>query len=179
MWRDDPNINLIDVVDDVEADAIVHHIKEQNKEVLGLGMFGAKPFDATRWDREMYRQANIPFQERWNNFRVHRQPSTEIKAPKKSFIFVHEDESRGFVIDPARLPKGIQVVRPDPKKAENVFQWWECIEKAREIHCIDSSFAILCDSLPDLHAEAMTVHLYARKGALPPSYTKPLWNILK
>ena len=43
---------------------------------------------------------------------------------------------------------------------------------------IDSSFAILADSLPDLKAKKLVVHLYARKGALPPRYRKD-WDILK
>lgn len=189
MWRDDHNIELLELPGDFEkqenhakAFAEFAH-KEHSKEVLGLGLHGSRPFDLDRWDQEMYRQAGLDFQKlRWNGFKVARQPSREFELPGKKYIFVHDDPSRGFGIDPARLPKNRKVVKPEPLAAKqggpaNIFDWWGVIEGAEEIHCIDSAFLCLIDSLPCLKAKKFVFHKYARAEGKPPSTVKG-WEVL-
>jgi hypothetical protein len=186
MYRDDPKISLVTteneqgMIDDDFADAACRHVKDHGKKVLLLGMYGdRKKYNAQSWDNSMYDQAGVPFDNRWNDFRCSRQPSCELVAPKDhSFVFVHDDASRGFAIPEHRLPQRKPIIRPSPGKTDNIFAYWDLIEHAEEIHMIDSSFAILADSLPDLKAKKLVVHLYARKGALPPRYRKD-WDILK
>ena len=185
MYRDEPKVSLVttdndqDMSDDDFADAACRHIKGHGKRVLLLGMYGdRKNYTPQAWDQSMYAQAGVPFEQRWNDFRCSRQPSCELVAPKGDYIFVHDDPTRGFSIPEHRLPHRISVVKPVPGKADNIFSYWDLLENAKELHLIDSSFAILADSLPDLKATKIVVHLYARKGALPPKYRKD-WEILK
>lgn len=184
LFRDDPKIVLHTtdndrMPDDDYADAVTAHLRDFGKEVLCLGMYGDRSkYDPKVWDRSMYAQAGLDFQLRWNEFKCARQPSCELPAPKSRYVFVHDDPARGFEIPRERLPAGVKLVRPDPKATENLFAYWDLLENAAEIHVIDSCFAILADSLPELKAKRLVVHFYARAGALPPAYRKD-WEVLK
>jgi len=179
MFRDCTRIALVNtqndrgLSDDDLADQMTAHVKSHGKRVLCLGMYGdRKCYDHKSWDRSMYVQAGLDFQLRWNEFRCSRQPSCELSRPREDYAFVHDDAARGFAIPANRLPCGMKIVRPDAKATENIFAYWGLLENAKELHMIDSSFAILADSLPELKAERVCVHLYARANALPPSYRK-------
>lgn len=184
LFRDEPKICLattdVDTMNDDDfADFASRHAEEQGKKVLRLGMYGDRKFyDKLTWDRSMYKQAGLDFQLRWNEFKCARQPSGEVPLPKGAFAFVHDDAKRGFKIPDERLETKLPIVRADPAKTNNIFAWWGVIEAAEEIHCIDSAFAILADSLPKLNARKLKIHLYARPNALPPSYRKD-FEILK
>jgi hypothetical protein len=102
----------------------------------------------------------------------------QVRKEDGKFAFVHDDADRGFVIPQKRLPKKLNIVRPEPGATENIFAYWGLLEQAQELHMIDSSFAILADSLPDLKAKKMQIHLYTRANALPPSYRKD-FEVLK
>lgn len=178
MFRDNKQIEHLVVQDDAEADEFMKVVRGHGHSVIGLGAYGPSPFNPKVWDQEMYRQAGVPFPERWNRFTVHRQPSRELKPPDGPFAFVHEDGKRGFLIDRTLISKNLPVVYADPNKTINLFDWWGHIETATELHLIDSCFAIMADSLPELRAKRKLIHIYARPGALPPSYTKD-WEILR
>lgn len=145
--------------------------------VLRLGMFADGPFDEKQWDREFYRVAGIPFEKRWNEWKIERDEEREFKPTRQRYAFIHEDRERGFGIDPNRLPD-MPWDFAEPGWSDNIFDWCKAIEEAEEIHCIDSCFAILADSLTTLKARRKVIHLYARPGALPPTY-QPGWEILK
>lgn len=177
MLRDLTNVYVFTVDGDGEADELSAFAESNGKEVLRLGSYGEKPFNAQTWDSEMFRQAGIPFQNRWNEFRVSRQPSREVKKPDGEFIFVHDDHERGFNISPSKLTPGKLVIRPGDPRKNVIFDYWDILESATEIHCIDSCFAILVDSLPLLKAKRLCIHDYARNG-LPPKY-QAKWERLK
>jgi hypothetical protein len=168
--RDSHVIDFITVEDDKEADYLTEKAASACYTVIRLGLFNSEPLDRKAWDEQMYRQAGIDFKHRWNSFIVPRQPSIEIDCPKGDYIFVHDDYARGFKINFRRLPKSL--VRVRPSKTSNIFVHWATIENAKEIHCIDSSFAILVDSLPDLKAHKYVMHDYARNGSPPSKWAK-------
>ena len=180
MWRDLTNVELIGVAgndNDKEAKEVADHAEQQGFSVLRLGNFGQKPFDVQKWDREFYRQAGIDFQMCWNGFKVNRQPSREIypiDTGKSDYCFIHEDRARGHVINEKYLPKsirgrkgGMKRVYADPKRTDNIFDWWNIIDGATEIHVMESCFAILIDHLPEIKAKHVVVHDYVRKSISP------------
>jgi len=183
MWRDLTNVELLGVEnDDNDKDAIeaAAHAESQGFQVLRLGNFGKKPFDVQNWDREFYRQAGVDFKACWNDFKVSRQPSREIYPldvnKRSEYCFVHEDKARGCVINEKHLPKGIRGrkggmkrIYADPKRTDNIFDWWHIIDEATEIHVMESCFAILIDHLPEIKAKRVCVHTYCRKS-IPPTY---------
>lgn len=177
MFRDLPNVYVWGVRDDNEADKFTSDRIYCGSKVLGLGLFAyEKEFDIDQWDREMYRQAGLPFEQRWDGFRAVRDPSRELEPGVDSWVFAHQDSARRFEINVNRMPRG-NVLSPIPGRRHNIFDYWPLIENAEEIHCIDSCFAILADSIPT-KAKRHVLHLYARPGALPPHYRKN-WEILR
>lgn len=177
QFRDNPNIDVLPVADDAEAD----RQSMRAQDVLRLGMFGDN-FSFKEWDRVMYEQAGIPFDVRWSGFYYERERSTEFYPPlmgevttsKGAYYFLHEDAKRNFVIRDNLLPSmmGVEAERTPG----TIFDYRMIIENATEIHCIDSVFAILADSIPTT-AKRHVLHLYARPDAKPPTLRKP-WQIL-
>lgn len=177
QFRDNPNIQVMPVTDDAEADRYA----AQEQDVLRLGMFG-KDFTFDRWDECMYRQAGVPFDVRWSGFAYERELSTEFYPPlmgevttsKSAYYFLHEDAKRNFVIRDDLLPSmmGVEAERTPG----TIFDYRMIIENATEIHVIDSVFLSLVESIPT-KAKRLVLHLYARPDAKPPTLRKN-WEVL-
>lgn len=180
MTRDLEGVALLAVDDDQKADRLAEVAEKQGRDVLRLGMFADGPFDEQHWDREFYRVAGVPFEQRWSKWHVDRDLSREFEPPNEPYTFVHEDAKRGFVIDSERCPDDgpEQLIFATPNRSDNIFDYCRLIENAEEIHVIDSCFAILADSLTTLKAKRKVVHLYSRPNALPPTY-RDGWEILR
>lgn len=166
MLRDVPNIETFSVQDDTEAKSACDAAIKQGFVTFGLGFWGSQPFDVKQWDREFYRQANLLFQDRWSQFKVARQPSRELEPPTTPFALVHDDPARNYHIRSATLPK-LPIIRIDPAKSGNLFDWWGHIEQATELHFMESSPAILADSLPLIKAKRRVLHHYCRESIAP------------
>lgn len=137
-------------------------------------------------DENFYLQAGIPFDYRWSKFvfcrKIDREEALERKLGirSKDYIFVHEDRSREMTIDRALLPRGVEVIEPNPSIPDaQVFDYLGVIERAREVHCIESSFSAMIESM-DLKVSKF-IHRYARKKVVDNplnqfSYRSP-WKI--
>lgn len=148
---------------------------------IRLGLFNGGPFDMPRWDFEFYRQAHIPFRERWHRFEIDPELYMRVEHPQ-DFVLVHEDPARGFLINPEMLPADIEIVRILPGKS--IWDWLPKILQAREIHAIDSSVLNLVESIWGLETRGggnLFFHRYARPlvsgGANYPTLFKP-WKVL-
>ncbi len=162
---------------DREADRLCETLEKTGYQVLRLGATGIQPFNAQIWDQEFYRQADVPFEDNWQKFHVERNLERELKPPKRDYVFIHHDLKRGFAIQDKHLPKKSERVFADCSKTDNIFDWCSIVEGAKELHFIDSCFAILADHLSNLKCKRMVIHDYARKG-LPPTYRKDWERIL-
>jgi len=167
MFRDLLNVETFGVADDDEARAAENEARTQGYSVFGLGRFGLPPFSSETWDRDFYRQAGIPFEACWNGFKVADQPSRELEIPKGDYIFIHENKETGCIMNRKRLPKKLKIISADRKRTDNIFDWWGIIKNAREIHVMESCFAILVDHTPSLKAQRVAVHDYMRKSIAP------------
>lgn len=124
-----------------------------------------------RFDEDFYRQAGVPFEYRWKLFpklesTAQTQLVAELLAPKsRNYIFLHEDESRGFVVDRSLIRDDLAIVQPslDPARFALV-DYLDVLRGAVEIHCIESSFAALIDSIEELPVPKFA-HRYARPEA--------------
>lgn len=67
-------------------------------------------------------------------------------VPEEDFIFIHEDIEREFIIDRKRIASELRVIIPF--KEGSILRYASLLYKAKEIHCIDSSFFHLCEALP-------------------------------
>mgnify|MGYP003111704458 CR=1 FL=1 len=91
--------------------------------------------------------------------------------PERDFCFVHDDPSRGFHINPnTELPIVRNVIQ-----SETVFDYMPLLREASEIHCMDSSFALMIDR-SDIE-ENLFLHRSIRKEHGVPTYQKK-WKIV-
>ena len=97
------------------------------------------------------------------------------------YIFVHQDPSRGFIIKNLNR-RDIQIIDySEPfrfaKLTNNIFDYLLVLERAKEIHCVESSFLFIVDSFN--FKGALFNHRYAR--SYPTNNTPTLrndWKIL-
>lgn len=78
------------------------------------------------------------------------------------YIFVHDDEERGYKINDSKLPDLPKVRIP---KSVNIFDALKIMEKASECHVISSAFVCLLQSMPKLNKN-ITVHTSVRNAYL-------------
>jgi hypothetical protein len=178
MFHDDPNITVIPVTDDAEADRLC---AEHTGEVLRLGMFGDN-FSFKDWSSVFYRQAGLNPDLRWSGFRVGREWGTELCSPEGQYAFVHEDRARKMIIRDELLPQ-MPIIYAEKREDGTIFNYMGVIEYATEIHCIDSCMAILSDQVRT-KARRLVMHRYARPNskengyAGPPVLRKP-WEVIQ
>ena len=81
------------------------------------------------------------------------------------YIFVHDDPERGLSLDYSRVRSDLAIVRPEPSITGNIFDYCLILQRATELHCIDSSFRHLADSLDC--AGRKFFHRYVRPVDVP------------
>lgn len=170
MFSDLPQVKVVAVENEKEMMML-----SQNRKSVRLGLHSREGLRRNNWDKQFYEQAGMDFEYRWSRFRFP-EPKDPIipETTSGKWCFVHDDPLRGFGIDFQKLPVDADLVRPKP--SGTIFDWAPALTKAFEIHCIDSCFAILADSIP-CRAEHYVLHLYARNDNRP-NYHKD-WIILK
>lgn len=135
---------------------------------------GALTFDHLTWDREFYRQANVPFQCRWRRSRLPhvQRPSNFPKAAERLIHDLPEFRLDIEVPDPH--------TRIEPVEGHTLFSWMYAIVQAREIHCVDSSVCNLVESMFGNGYLNPWTDLYFHRGrpnAVAPTLMAP-WNIV-
>ena len=136
-------------------------------------------------ERQFYGLAGLPHVKKWESFYVTRDRAREDGlyqklAPRGPYVFVHDDSTYGGNLDKARLPTTPAVV-PLRDITNNIFDYCLLIERAAEVHVVDSVFMFLADLLPyQTPGQKLVVHRYARTN--PPWYLPVLkkdWIILQ
>jgi hypothetical protein len=161
MYRDLAQLELLSATDDRQAAALLAAVPESARLTIGF-----EKLDSRDFVEAFYRQAGLARSMRYDGFHVERDPAREeacfqrLVGDRTRYLFLHDDASRGFEIDPRRIESRLPVVRP--AGADSIFDYAAIIERATEIHCIDSSFANLVESLPRLAAGRLVLHAYAK-----------------
>jgi hypothetical protein len=168
---EDTNLQLIGVKDDEE----VNNFKIKNNKIrfqshkmirsdcIKIGFHDLNQHDA--FDQQFYRLAGVPFEKRWTSFKINRHKKKEnsliygLNLPEK-FALLHEDESRGYVIDRNKI--NLPIVKLRPIQGFTMIDWLGVAELAEEIHVIDSSFMFLLDSVET--NVPLYIHRYSRQN---------------
>ena len=124
-----------------------------------------------RFDAEFYRQADVPFENRWKFGKVCRNSKKEeelfnkLVTNSEPYIFLHQDKLRGYSLNPKYFPKGMKIVEPLPSlsKKFTATNYLKVIENSSAIHCIESSFCALIETF-QLEIPKFA-HRYARPEA--------------
>jgi len=116
-------------------------------------------FFAVNFDRQFYEQANILFKDRYEKFTLPEEiPGVDevynnLTEGEKDYIIVHKNSSAegDYPIDLWNWRKNrnpnIKIVEIGLGQTTNMLSYMKLIQNAREIHCLNSSFYCLVDSV--------------------------------
>lgn len=130
-----------------------------------------------RFDRMFYEQFGLCLSLRWRNFSLKRNMFREkslfesFKVKEGEYVFLHEKENLN--INKSHIKQSrFRIITPIKGLTPNIFDYCYLIEHAAEIHCIDSSFKNLADSLP------VNGHLFyhLNRQSNPFFYSSCNWN---
>jgi hypothetical protein len=124
-------------------------------QVMGLGGYGENFLQSgIRYDQDFYRQARVDFKNRWTSFSHDRNLIKEdalfeeLGCSLGPYIFLHEDRSREFLINPSLLEANFRIIQPTAnREIYNLVDYRKVIEGAEALHVIESSFAAFAESL--------------------------------
>jgi hypothetical protein len=165
MYRDLANIDFVIVSNDDDAISYIRDRRIKDITKIGFNNLDTKNF---YFDEAFYNQCGIDFSYRWSNFYVKRDHISEkilfekFDIQEKSYVFIHDDKERGFEINlDYIINKNLKIIYPSKGMTDNIFDYCYLLENAAEIHCMDSSFKLLIDSLNPV-SEKIYYHLYVR-----------------
>lgn len=146
MYSDDPRIVPLSVVSDADVPLLPE--VSADVPVVRVGFEKCRPND---WDVSFYDSIGLSYDIRWSHFKVNRDPVREKLldsyfglSPKDKFVLIHEDSSVGTF--PIKVDTDLRVIKVK-KVSDSLIDWCGLIERAEEVHCIDSSFVHLAQSM--------------------------------
>ena len=167
MYRDLNNLKFI-IGDDNYAVNFIKDNKIPNEDIIVAGFFNHP--QSKYFDESFYLQNNVPFINRWVNFKVDRDNKSEMKLFKEfrvkenEYVFVHDDPTRGLEINEELIVnKNLPLIRPINGLTTNVFDYCYLMQNSIESHFIDSSFRLIFDSLRLRNTE-IYFHLKLKNG---------------
>lgn len=152
MFSDLKNLKVISVKDDYEIPNVLK-LKPGNLIKIGHeNLPFVKSFNKCTWDEAFYLQLGVEFKERWESFYFESDIEKEnelfskLNPNNEPYCLIHNKDSLGTDrIDYSKVNPTLLKVFVE--KSETIFDYKKLIENATEIHCIDSSFKHLVESL--------------------------------
>jgi len=187
MYSDLNNMSFIPCYDDDAIEFIRQ--KPDNNIIIGFhnnmnihGNVQHLNVNDLTWDEFFYFSQNIDFKCRWDEFIFNRDLISEknlyekLNPHNEEYILIHSKGSDGVDrINYDVLDKNIKHIFVEPH-TDNMFDWIGLIYGAKEIHCIESSFHHLIDSIHDLNSK---LFFHTKKnGRLGGHRFKDIWNII-
>jgi hypothetical protein len=91
------------------------------------------------------------------------------------YVFLHDVPSRGYTIDRNNfLDSELLVIENDP--SENIFHYSNILKKAKEIHCIESSFKTLVDFYCD--EDQKNIFYHNMRGHPLGNMSRDFWQVI-
>jgi hypothetical protein len=154
MYRDEARIKILPIDDQKREHPEIRRILQKHKSTnfLSVGHRSLKHLEVRHphlfFDQLFYLQLDLPYEYRFSKCYWRRDMDEEERvfrklAPQTPFAFVHDDPLRGLVVntDSIHLP----IVRND--LSESIFHLGLLLERATEIHCMESSIRCMMESL--------------------------------
>lgn len=173
MYRDLPNLKFMEC-DDAGAIGAINQFGLVDR----LHLIGFNWVDTNKsFEENFYLQHGISLDKKWDSFRCDRDSHIEnavyqhfnIKEP---YIFVHDDHR--YKLDETRISPKIRIIRPEVGLVNTIFAYALVMERAKEIHCMESCFGFMADNM-GLNKE-LFMHRYSRT---PPKFEIPLYRNVK
>jgi len=176
MFSDNDNIIVMPFAKDKKADKFCRSNAKKGIEVIWNGHIGtakeAWEKSNSNFDRKFYEQANLDFNLRWDEFKI---PENNFDWEKlfylrfsdiepTDYIFLHNTSSTEVRPINEKYLQHDFIFVPDIKFTDNIFDYVGLLENAKEVHCINSSFICLADSLNlkgELHYHFLPKDIYS------------------
>jgi hypothetical protein len=154
MYRDEERVLLESIPTGMREGPEVQRVLRENrtKNFLSVGHRALRAFEqrypARFFDELFYMQVGLPYRIRYSHCHWERDYEQEERvfaklAPRGAYAFVHDDPERGYSIDSESI--GLPIVRNDV--TESIFHLGLLLERAREVHCMESSIRCMIESL--------------------------------
>ena len=134
--------------------------------------------------RDILELVNLDPERRFNDFYYEREESEEdrvlakLNPENKEFVFVHDDPARGFEISDEKIKEmcgDVHIIRNDI--TENIFHFCKLLEKAKEIHLMESAFKSLVEVLDT--TDKIFFHNFREGASSFLGNTRKTWNEVK
>lgn len=164
MYRD---LNKIELHPFDYDDECVKYIKDNHieKDLIEIGHKKCNRSLNISFDMDFYRIAGLDFSIRFKKFYIERDHKKEdevfnkLNSNNEKFIFVHDDPSKGYSINISKINTKYKVIRNDMQFL--VFNYIKLIERAEEVHFMQSSFKeLICSYM--LEQPKLYQHNYVR-----------------
>ncbi len=186
MYKDLKNVEVVYIdwgeihniyTNDILFDNVLRKYNIYDSSIIKLGFINFQ----NSFDETFFIQANIAFEKKWSDFYLERNIEREKEVfydilnlkDGDNYVFVHDDHIRGYHINEKYLNE--KIIRPDNKDI-SIFDYLYTIEKAKEVHCMNSSFICLIDTML-LKNENIYYHRYVRGYNCDPTL-KLKWKII-
>jgi len=164
MYRDLKNLTLYPMNSDNE---INNFINTNGISVYKIGFEKMGQFyNDNTFDKAFYDIAGLEFNVRYDKFFLLRNVEREnmvyheLNPNNEKYIFVHDDPSRGFSINPEKHRGDLKIIKND--KRFNIFEMMKIYENAEEIHFMESSISALLNSY-EIKNVKLFLHRYVRE----------------
>lgn len=190
MFRDEKDIEVIRIPGDNEEEEVKKEL--QSRQARRLAKVGHEFYP---WGKEkelnmgcaeiFYELSGIKYKHRFDDFYFDRDRKEEERVYKKlnpdneKYIFVHDDPKRGFKIPEEEIEKlsgNIKILRND--MSENMFYFCKILENAEQIHCMESCFRSLVESL-DINGDLYFHNFRAAASGFLGNSTRQPWKEIK
>ena len=154
LFKDIVNICIQSVPsDDYVRSILARDIRAEDFIKIGHFIYNNIPKNLG-WDEYFYQQHNIDFKKRWESFYVERNRQredelfTKLNNKNEPYILIHGVGSNNVDrLNYSKIPLDIKHIHITPLHTSNIVDYYSLIEQAKEIHCIDSFFHHLVDSI--------------------------------
>jgi hypothetical protein len=178
MFRDLKNIEYLKIFNDNDVEQSIAN----KSNVLRVGFHKLDVFNY-KFDRSFYMGSNLDFTKRWTDFYIERDNYKEMELFKRfnvienEYVLIHDDADRNYVINDITevRNKNIPIIRPNRSLTNNIFDYCYLIENAKELHCIDSTFKLIADSI-NIKSEQLFYHLNRKQDYNLYSSSRKNWT---
>lgn len=191
MYRDLTKIKFIPM-DDAQVKFFMSINPDNEYLIVGITPEWFHALDVLKiydtFDHGFYASAKVPLDDKWDKFYLKRDLEKEKNAfynilklkDDEEFLFVHDNPKGGRTFKKEYIPKGIKIINPGDFPEIGLFDFLFTMEKAKQIHVMNSSFMNLADCI-QLQTGELFLHSYARTdmGDNPNPKLKLNWNIIK
>lgn len=161
MYRDNPRINFVGIEDDNEAENFIKTTQNSDTKIYRLGFAVGGKKENCLWDENFYLNGTDITMKLLDStkFYYRRDLESEYRTYKKvldknyifiskePYAFVHKASSSNIDgINYSKITKGLRMIYTDP--SIDFFDYGLIIQKASEIHCVNSSFKHLIERIP-------------------------------